>query len=425
MSGHVYISNSSNTNVGGVAVTGTSMVADYGGTNSAIGTMTASSIGASQGIYSYGGTGNIFSCSISNGDCGVMLVNNSSYNVGTGNYFCGNGYDIYASGGGYAYAISNTYSRGLPGAVYGNVFTTGINGTCGADGRMYATTEAGILLDDINQRYLELLERINADRGSGRYALQNYVSEFASLLVDCKSLVKPGLDKSTIIATLSKIGHIYKDMGDKAGLVVYVNASLQTGGLSFVEPYLKRYLIWNLVDDKQFEDAIKLADMLSSSSAGDEDLIAEMLYEKGLICKNYLNDLKRANEMFTALIVSYPSSPLSKFASSTMSAELRSVINSNPGATKLASKNGSVEFSSYPNPFNPATVIRFSIPTEGQVRIRVFDMLGKEVAMLLDGPMTAGVHQVKFDGSGLPSGVYICKLEADGKSFMQRMVLLK
>lgn len=425
MSGNVYISNSSNTNVSEVSCTGTSMVADYGGTNIEISAMSASSIGASQGVYSYGGTGDITSSSISNGDCGVMLVNNATYNVGTGNYFCGNGYDIYASGGGYAYAISNTYSRALPGAVYGNVFTTGINLTCGADGRMYATTEAGILLDDINQRYLELLQRISAARASGRYAPQNYVSEFASLLADCKSLVKPGLDKSTVIAALSKVSHIYKDMGDKPGLVAYVSAALQTGALGFIEPYLKRYLIWDLLDNKQFEDAMKLADMISSSSAAGGDLVAEMLYEKGLISKHYLNDPKRANEMFTALIASYPSNPLSKFASSTMSPEMRSVINTTHGTTKSESKKGSVEFSSFPNPFNPAILIRFSMPTEGQVRLRVFDMLGKEVAMLLDGALTAGAHQVRFDGSSLPSGVYICRLEVDGNSFVQRMLLLK
>ncbi len=429
MSGYLYISNSSNTNVSGVAVTGTSMVADYAGTNSAIGSMSASNIGASQGVYSYGGTGNIFSCSISNGDCGVMLVNNASYNVGTGNIFCGNGYDISATGGGYAYAISNTYSRALPGAVYGNVFITGINNTCGPmcglEDDLFEATEGASYFDDLNGQYLALLWKTNTDKASGTYSTQNYVPEYTALLDAYKNLVKPGFDKSIIIAALSKIGHLYKDLGNKADLTAYVRATLQAGTLKIVEPYLQRFLIWNYVDDKQFEQAIKLADTISSSSTADRDLIAEMLYEKGLICKNYLNDPKRANEMFTALVASFPSSPLSKFASSTMSAESRSVINSNSAATVLASKKDAVEFLSYPNPFNPATVIRFSMPAEGQVRLRVFDILGKEVAMLLDGPLTAGAHQVKFDGSSLPSGVYICRLEVDGKSFIQRMVLLK
>ena len=81
----------------------------------------------------------------------------------------------------------------------------------------------------------------------------------------------------------------------------------------------------------------------------------------------------------------------------------------------------------YPNPFNPATTIRFQLPKAEQVTLRVFDVLGREVAALLDNTSLAGgEHTVKFDASRLTSGVYLYRLQA-GASFVQtkRMMLVK
>ena len=80
----------------------------------------------------------------------------------------------------------------------------------------------------------------------------------------------------------------------------------------------------------------------------------------------------------------------------------------------------------YPNPFNPATTIRFRLPKTEQVTLRVFDVLGREVAALLDNTsLGGGEHTVRFDASGLTSGVYLYRLEA-GSSFVQtrRMMLV-
>ena len=79
----------------------------------------------------------------------------------------------------------------------------------------------------------------------------------------------------------------------------------------------------------------------------------------------------------------------------------------------------------YPNPFNPSTTIKFSVPEAGLVTLRVFNLLGQEVATLLNSEKTAGVYEATFDASTLSSGIYFYTLEAKNFSSTKKMVLLK
>jgi len=79
----------------------------------------------------------------------------------------------------------------------------------------------------------------------------------------------------------------------------------------------------------------------------------------------------------------------------------------------------------YPNPFNAATQIEFSLPVAGNTRLVVYDLLGREVATLIDGFASAGTHAVRFDGTGLTSGVYLCRLETGAFARTRKIVLIK
>jgi hypothetical protein len=80
----------------------------------------------------------------------------------------------------------------------------------------------------------------------------------------------------------------------------------------------------------------------------------------------------------------------------------------------------------YPNPSNPSSKINFQLPADGKVSIKVYDMLGKEVAILMDGMQEAGYHTVQFNGSNLASGVYFYKLVAENgtERFSKTMKLI-
>ncbi|RJP76725.1 MAG: T9SS C-terminal target domain-containing protein [Candidatus Zixiibacteriota bacterium] len=79
----------------------------------------------------------------------------------------------------------------------------------------------------------------------------------------------------------------------------------------------------------------------------------------------------------------------------------------------------------HPNPFNPVTALSFSLPVPGYVSLRVYDTAGREVRTLVNGWRTAGSQEATFDGSGLPSGVYLVRLEMGDFIQTQKLVLLK
>ncbi|NOS86808.1 MAG: T9SS type A sorting domain-containing protein [Ignavibacteria bacterium] len=79
----------------------------------------------------------------------------------------------------------------------------------------------------------------------------------------------------------------------------------------------------------------------------------------------------------------------------------------------------------YPNPFNPNTKINFSIPKSDYVSLRVYDMLGREVSVLVNGQLTAGEYQADFNAKGLSSGMYYYSLRAGEYVDVKKMVLVK
>lgn len=90
--------------------------------------------------------------------------------------------------------------------------------------------------------------------------------------------------------------------------------------------------------------------------------------------------------------------------------------------------NVPIDFSleqNYPNPFNPATVITFDLPMAGQVRIIIYDLMGRAVQTLVDSGFSAGRHQITFDAGRLSSGVYIYRLETPGMTATRKMMLVK
>ncbi|MBI4547692.1 MAG: T9SS type A sorting domain-containing protein [Ignavibacteriae bacterium] len=82
-------------------------------------------------------------------------------------------------------------------------------------------------------------------------------------------------------------------------------------------------------------------------------------------------------------------------------------------------------FQNYPNPFNPVTVIRYSLIVNSVATLKVFDVLGREVATLVDEKKAPGVYTVSWDASGQPSGVYLYRLQSGKFVDIKKMILVK
>ena len=90
----------------------------------------------------------------------------------------------------------------------------------------------------------------------------------------------------------------------------------------------------------------------------------------------------------------------------------------------------SFNIQNYPNPFNPSTTIRFSIPDIGAslntpIQLKVYDVLGHEVATLINDEKPAGTYEVEWTAAGLPSGVYIVTLNSSATKINTKMILMK
>jgi tetratricopeptide (TPR) repeat protein len=428
------LNNANYTLLSNVTAAGNYLASVYGGTQNKFAQITAHNIGAlTWALNVYGGTGEVYLSSIANADeVAIYLTNNASYIVGTDNMFCNNGLDIYAVGGGYAYAISNYYSRPLPSSIFGNVFVTGQNGVCGGGEGMYVLSKESDIqtADDdmrsLEDRYLELMLRMREDKENNTYDPEKYSQAYEELIDGYKSIITNKSDRPVISSAIRRLAQLYKETGASDRFRAYIENALDSGQFESLTPYFRRWALWDYVDANQYRESLEIADEVLSSTGADDDLLAEMLYEKGLVFKYYLNDLTSSLDMFAKLIDAYPSSPLSRFAEAEMKSEMFDIVQDETqhGIERLQEAS-SYRLESYPNPFNPSTVVRFSLPTAGMVKLRVFDTLGRVVAVLAEGMYEAGVHEATFDASRLPSGMYITRIEYDGKSIVRRVLLLK
>jgi hypothetical protein len=99
-------------------------------------------------------------------------------------------------------------------------------------------------------------------------------------------------------------------------------------------------------------------------------------------------------------------------------------------ATGISNNNNNIPLSyslqqNYPNPFNPVTKISYDIPKSGFVTVKIFDILGKEIATLVNENKNPGRYIVDFDGTSFASGTYFYRLESNGFVATKKMILIK
>lgn len=92
---------------------------------------------------------------------------------------------------------------------------------------------------------------------------------------------------------------------------------------------------------------------------------------------------------------------------------------------RIGPSGGGGILTNFPNPFNPSTVIRFRVVKKGRVDLRVFDLLGREIAVLVDEERGQGTYTVRWDASSRPGGMYFCRMTSGGSTEVRKMMFVK
>jgi len=176
----------------------------------------------------------------------------------------------------------------------------------------------------------------------------------------------------------------------------------------------------------RFNQAVtQLADVIRQTS--DKEDLKFVLHLAGSVALYSLNDQKQAREHFTALINLSPKDPLAESAR----VALRGLEASGreTAESQMAHATGdpshTLALTNYPNPFNPSTMISYTVPLDGLVSLRVYDILGRVVSELVNEEKSAGRYQIRFDASELASGMYLYELRASGLRQVQKMIVSK
>jgi hypothetical protein len=165
-------------------------------------------------------------------------------------------------------------------------------------------------------------------------------------------------------------------------------------------------------------------------------LPAGVVFEPGTLSRVLYRSSESGGTLMVAFAGSVPNGPLFTLkGANTSGAEISGRLNGNNIDVKKTEAVTGVEDVSlpaefflsqnYPNPFNPTTRISYRVARNSHVTLSVHDMLGREVAVLVNGEKPAGSHNVQFNASGLPSGTYVYRLRAEGFVETKRMIFLK
>ncbi|MCL5268044.1 MAG: T9SS type A sorting domain-containing protein [Bacteroidetes bacterium] len=232
----------------------------------------------------------------------------------------------------------------------------------------------------------------------------NYPDDFAA----CRALVFAGrcLDK------LVRSSDVLTELND-------VSAA-QAG--TRVNTFAEARRTYQYLKEGKYQEALAQAVQIAGSSS-DTALMKFALYDAGSIDWYDLGNKGDGEKYYRQLISRFPGDPLSASALVAMG-ETTSPSAPQQQASAVTEENQTV-LGNYPNPFNPATVISYGLNKGGHVTLRIYDVLGKVVATLVDGNENAGQHSVQFNGQNLASGIYLYRLTALGVDQVKKMILMK
>ena len=288
-------------------------------------------------------------------------------------------------------------------------------------------------LADINSKYSDLSQSVNLKSvsvGLENNSTQNmldFSSDYMNLVEDYKTFIEghpeSSLSKSALASIVRCYGRI-EGSSNYSGLKDYLLTIINSSKFSELKQSAERMMVKYYMETQEFDLALQKADELLEKYADDEDYVTDLIYQKGLILAYENKETDQAAACFSAILSGYPENYMVPFAEN----QLEILGYDKDEITASLSEivlSDEITLGCYPNPFNPATTITFTLPQKDNVKLVVYDVLGREVMKLANGAYEAGEHKFRFNASDLASGVYIYSLQTSGKALSKKMMLLK
>lgn len=350
--------------------------------------------------------------------------------------FCGNNWDIYVGGSGsWVNAASCAFSRDPSLSTYGNVnylppsnYTICLSKTSNIAGNdpkpLIKSDTTFVAFRPLSDSYLDLSKRVKTDlECNGKFDKAKFSSDYLSAANNFNSFINKYPNSSYSKTALIASVNCFKKLDDYEQMRRYLQEVIANKSLASLKGLANRLMIDYYNNLKDFNKALSTADEILKSEKNDVGLICDVLYAKGLLLDYSLNKNQEAIDSYTSIIKNYPDNAYGKLAKQQLkklgiSIEKPKEVITEEKVTTLTSSN-------YPNPFNPTTKISFSIPQKSNVKLVVFDVLGREVSVLANRVYETGKYEVTFDASSLPSGVYFYNLTTAQETISKKMLLVK
>ena len=280
---------------------------------------------------------------------------------------------------------------------------------------------------NINNQLKTLSAQIKAEvKESKSFDKEKYKNDFENIGEQFKEYIIENPDSKYKGVAVTTAIHCFKAVEDYEAMKEFIEKVKDDEEIG---AYAERFMIDYYQGQKSYDQAIAVADELLENA--DDDLAITLLYAKGLLYGHDMDKPEEAIKCFTKIVKDYEEDGMADMALNQLSIfgvnELKEVADE--GKTD---ENLELALSNSPNPFNPTTTISYQIPEQGFVTLKVYDMLGREVASLVNNKMEAGKYSVNFNAGNLASGVYIYHINVQSfegskslYSKTEKMMLLK
>ena len=391
------------------------------------------------GITGYQCTFTMYDNEFTNKTRAVYCTSSADASINDYNYFCNNTYDIYAGSGSDVDADNSglTFSDDPP-PVYGNVDLPANYNVCGA-GKAASPSNfirAGTKLDpkiheknaDYNKAmraFHAIKDSMRADRKRGEKSTGlKYTSEYHDVIAQLQNVMDTYPTSMYAELALKNIVFCYGAIDETSTAKTIVGNALKSNHENLRLAAISTQIPF-FIQDKEYEKAIDALDYLMKNITDKEKQIA-YLYRKGVIYDKYIQDDTKAAEIYEDIILNHSDTPMAFSASM----RLKNAGKAIPIQTGSNSKPIEFSASNHPNPFNPTTLIQFKLPAEGKVSLKIYDILGREIATLIDAQKQRGAYSIQWNGRNtygnqVASGVYFYILQFEDQVIRKKMLLIR